>query len=387
MTRDTIEIYCDESGYTGTRLLDPDQRIFSFAAVAIGDEEAGAIIEAARRRYNVVGQELKATTLLKSATGRAFALDCLTAMSARYRFVIFDKLLGLCTKLFEYIYEPVFQDDPALLYNKNLHRFVGMYCYSFFVSGDPAAAQALREFEAFMRTLDPASAPSLFDPDYALDPDNPFEMVRRFAQGYRRIILADNLGGLAMTDDGGRWTLDLGIAALWSLLSFFGASGQPLSVVCDESQPLEAVAKQLTNEEIAGIADFTAERFGRLEKLGWRLAQPISFADSRHHPSLQLADLAAGAATACLRGDLDRRGLAGIAEALDAHQHPHSIMPDYRVVDPASREASVNWLILYGLGERAQRGEDPHFLLPELYAQAERSWDRGDFRVGSRRQR
>lgn len=380
MTAGTIEIFCDESGYTGTRLLDPEQRVFSFAAVAVPDAEAWRILDGARRRHGLVGQELKSATLLKIPAGRAFVLDCLEAIAGRYRFVIFDKLLGVCTKLFEYIYEPVFRDDPSLLYEKNLHRFVGMYCYTFFISGDPTAERAIREFEAFMRSFDPELAPSLFDPAQSLDPENPFEMVRRFAQGYRDRILSDNLEGLTEMPDGGRWTLDLGIAALWSLLSFFGTEGASLKVLCDESRPLQAAAAGLTDEEIASIADFAYSRHSSGgEKLGWRLAEPIGFADSRNHPSLQLADLVAGAGTNCLRGDVEGRGLAEITEALAPHQHPHSIMPDFSVVRPETRQAAVNWLILFGLGQCAEEGADPYFMLPELYAEAERGWDRGDF--------
>lgn len=379
MSDQPIEVFCDESGYTGTRLLDPEQRIFSFAAVAVPDDEAWAILDAARRRHGLPGQELKSTALLKMTPGRAFVLDVLEAIAGRYRFVIFDKLLGVCTKLFEYIYEPVFKDDPSLLYAKNLHRFVGMYCYAFFVAGDDVAERAIREFEAFMRTLDPTLAPSLFDPAQALDPANPFEMIRRFAQGYRDLILADNLEGLAQVPEGGRWTLDLGISGLWSLLSHFGADGARLKVTCDDSRPLEVVAGGLTDETIASIARFTDNRFNRGERQGWRLSEPIKFADSRGHPSLQLADIVAGAATACLRGGLERRGLEEIAGALDPHQHPHSIMPDFKVVEPGTRQAAVNWLILFGLGERAKNGENPYLLLPELYVQAELSWDRGEF--------
>ena len=33
---DALEIFCDESGHTGPKLLDPQQRIFSYAAVALG---------------------------------------------------------------------------------------------------------------------------------------------------------------------------------------------------------------------------------------------------------------------------------------------------------------------------------------------------------------
>lgn len=382
MARPPIDVFCDESGYTGTRLLDPDQRVFSFAAVAVGDDEAWRVLDGARRRHGVPDGELKATSLVKSASGRALMLDAFGEIAGRYRFVIFDKVLGLCTKLFEYIYEPVFKDDPRLLYAKDLHRFVGMYCYMFFVSRDPAAERAMREFEAFMRTLDPAAAPSLFDPAEALDDENPFEVVRQFAQGYRRLIVRDNLDGLPEMADRGKWTLDLGISGLFSLLSHFGADGTPLRVVCDHSRPLEAAAATLDADGIARIAAFAHGRQETEEHLGWIPAAPISFADSRDRPGLQLADLVAGAATACLRGNLERRGLAAIAEALDEHHHPHSIMPDFAQLDLKTRATSVNWLILHGLGERARRGENPSLLLAELYAEAERSWDRGDFQLG-----
>jgi hypothetical protein len=381
MNKPPIDIFCDESGYTGMRLLDPEQRVFSFAAVAVGDEEAWHILDAARRRHGVLGGELKAATLLKTEQGRALVLESLRAIESRYRFVIFDKLLGLCTKLFEYIYEPVFKDDPRLLYQKDLHRFVGMYCYMFFSSGDPVAERALREFESFMRTLDPNLAPSLFDPAQQLEPDNPFEMVRRFAQGYRDLILHDNLDGLPAMADGGKWTLDLGIASLWSLLSHFGAESHPLRVICDRSQPLEAAVASIGEDDISSISAYAENRFGKAAKLGWVPARPIGFGDSRDHPGLQLADLVASAATASLHGDIERRGLAPIVDALNEHIHPHSVMPDFDQLDLTSRKAAVNWMILFGLGERAQRGEDPYALLPELYLEGERSFDRGEFKA------
>lgn len=383
MTTDPIDVFCDESGYTGTRLLDPEQRVFSFAAVAIGDDEAWTVLDAARKRHGVIGTEIKAASLIKSEPGRALMLDSLRAMDGRYRFVVFDKLLGLCTKLFEYIYEPVFKDDPRILYDKDLHRFVGMYCYMFFTSGDPVAERAMREFERFMRTLDPATAPSLFDPGEALDDGNPFEMVRRFAQGYRSRILRDNLQGLPQMADQGRWTLDLGISGVWSLLSHFGRAGAPLRVTCDRSAPLEAAAKSLDADTIAGIVAFAHGRSRANEPQGWTPAAPIRFADSRDHPAMQLADLAAGAATACLRPGMERRGLLQIAEALDPHQHAHSVMPDFSHLDLKTRKAAVNWVILHGLGERAKRGSDPHALLAELYDASERSWDRGEFKAVS----
>ena len=45
---------------------------------------------------------------------------------------VFERQLAALKKaqergwFFEYIYEPVFQDEPSLLYKKNLHRLVAM---------------------------------------------------------------------------------------------------------------------------------------------------------------------------------------------------------------------------------------------------------------------
>jgi hypothetical protein len=44
-----MQIYCDESGFTGNRLLDADQPIFTFASVASNEEEAQFIVEKSSR--------------------------------------------------------------------------------------------------------------------------------------------------------------------------------------------------------------------------------------------------------------------------------------------------------------------------------------------------
>ena len=62
--------------------------------------------------------------------------------------------------------------------------------------------------------------------------------------------------------------------------------------------------------------------------LGWKLLEPIAFVDSRDHPAIQLADVIAGPA-AVLFAD-----------------GPHSILPDFDIIDPANRSAAVNALIL-----------------------------------------
>ena len=57
---EAIEIYCDEAGYTGTSLLDPEQLYFAFSSVALTNKEAEEIISNARSRHPVQLPELKA---------------------------------------------------------------------------------------------------------------------------------------------------------------------------------------------------------------------------------------------------------------------------------------------------------------------------------------
>jgi hypothetical protein len=107
-----LDIACDEAGHTGPDLLAPDQRYFGFSSVAIGDTEATEIIRKARADHPIQMPELKASKLLATERGRNLVETLLLACEGRYAVSVHDKLLALCSQFFEYIYEPVFQDDP-----------------------------------------------------------------------------------------------------------------------------------------------------------------------------------------------------------------------------------------------------------------------------------
>jgi hypothetical protein len=153
-------ISCDEAGYTGPDLLNPEQPFFSYASHDLSLAEADAVISAARARYRVQMPELKANKLIQSARGRALISDVLDRIEGRYMASLFDKRLSLMSKLFEYIYEPVLQHNNLLFYKNYLHRFVANYLYV--LTLDQPVRQLAREFEAFMRSLDPSDAPLIF---------------------------------------------------------------------------------------------------------------------------------------------------------------------------------------------------------------------------------
>ena len=368
-----LGLFFDESGFTGPRLLDPSQPVFSYASVAITDAEAAEILWRARDRYPVQMSELKASELLGTSKGVALISDVLESIEGRYSFIVQNKLLVLCGKVFEYLFEPVFQHDPSILYRKNLHRFVAMYCFIF--SQSPDGAEMIRQFERFMRTLDPNEAPMLFEPATLtkLSDSDPFKMIVKFAQGYRDVIVSDNQRMLVEMSDQGKWALDVSIAGLWSLLNYWGEAGRPLRVVCDDSKPLPAQVEHFTGDiNDPGIARAVAIS-RRDEPFGWELEGPIAFGDSRSHPGLQIADLIAGAASRmAIQEPID--GDAALRACLQRHIHRHSIVPDFDQIELGTRQVDVNWLVLMELGDRAALGLDPYDGLEKFYAAAEETW-------------
>jgi hypothetical protein len=377
---DILNIACDEAGHTGPDLLQKDQRMFAFGTVAITDAKAFEIIRKARTDHPVQMPELKASKLLASERGRKLIAALLEALEGRYVVSVNDKLLALCGWFFEYIYEPVYQDNPKILYEKNFHRFVAMYSYLWMTDASSEARRAITQFQKYMRSRDPADAPFLFDNPHAplsdTGTEHPFESVLRFAYGYRDLIIADNAKINTMTADNGRWVLDLSASALWSHLNHCGHTGKLLSVRCDASKPLEAIAAKFTGDE-SDPAIQRARANHSPEPLGWKLAEPIAFVDSRDHPAIQVADVIAGTAVALFTSGLP--GYEAIAEGIGRHGHPHSILPDMDIINPANRSAAVNALIVYDLAKRAERHGDPYENLEAMYRMAEVSWARGDY--------
>lgn len=377
-----LEVACDESGHTGPDLLQKNQRMFAFGSVAISDAEAFEVIRKGLAENPVQMSELKASKLLATDRGKALVGALLTAIDGRYVVSVNDKLLALCGWFFEYIYEPVYQDNPRLLYEKNFHRFVAMYTYLWMTDPSSDAKLAIEQFQKYMRSRDPSDAPFLFNnprpPLSETGTEHPFESVLRFAFGYRDIITADNANLNTLLPDGGRWTLDLSASGLWSHLNHWGRTGKLLSVRCDASKPLQAIASKFTGDD-----NDPAIRQARMkhnpEPLGWKLLEPVAFVDSRDHPAVQLADVVAGTAVALFTNGLP--GCDVIVDSISRHGHPHSILPDREVIDPATRAAAVNALMVYDLAKRAERHGDPYENLEAMFHLAEVSWAKGDFEL------
>ncbi len=348
-----MHIACDEAGHTGPDLLARDQRYFAFASVNISDDEAETMISEARKAHPVQMPELKASQLMASNNGRRLVAHLVEGLDGRFSVSADDKLLALCGWVFEYIFEPVYQDDPTVFYRKDFHRFIAMFCYLWFMDERSAACEALAQFQAFMRSKDIRDAPLLFE--FEGEPisgrSHPFELVQRFATGHRFAIAKEIASIEKQASHQGTWTLDLSAASLWSHLNRWGQTRKPLVVMCDDSKPLRAIEASLygagRDAAIARVEFLHGET-----DLGWELERPIEFVNSRAHPSVQLADILAGTVVSCFSNGLPD-GMDSTGKMLDKGMLRDSILPDFERVKLENDRAKVGYAVLLELAATA----------------------------------
>ena len=360
-------ISCDESGFSGNDMLGSGQSHFSYASHDLSLDEAQVLLTEARAKFPVRMPELKASKLLKSKQGRALLLHVLGAMKGRYIATLYEKKLALACKWFEYIYEPILQENNSIFYENNLHRFVAMFIFMQMQRSGAHIDKLALEFETFMRTFDPSTAPTLFGSGEDREPL--MEQILCFARGYNVGIVSE---ARSLHESGaGKWVLDLSITALFSHLATWGERHPQIEVICDDSKPLRALSS-VTDGMINRTDEVYVTMGKRRVRLTWNMAGPVAFASSASHAGIQLADLVAGVACALPTGP-SNPDLAPLAECALPHLHPDCILPDYDVLDLEGEEAPVNWMVLESLATRADAGVDPLDGMAQVYAIARAS--------------
>lgn len=352
-------ISCDESGFTGPHLLDHDQPVFAYAAIDLTNEEAQALIEWIRHKHRIQAPELKSSLLRKRSNWPDIALEIAEKVRARAIVIAFDKLLNLGGKTYEYLLEPVLEENNALFYRLNLHRFVMNGFYEAIRSSAGSPTQLAQELQAFMRSFDPKSAPTILGAggdDYAASAV--LNCVVRFSRGYANKI-SERTQHLLLDEDGAaKWTLDLTSTALFSLVfQGWGHRHPRMEIVCDESKPLKAVApffeSWIGRDEKIPVTDGLRDVF-----LQGNLAKPIAFRSSANHPALQIADLVAGLTTDVIKNP-GNPNYASLSAWVSDHIHENYVLPNPALTDIRELGPRVNLTVLRELARRADNHEDP----------------------------
>ena len=153
MKKQPQEIYCDESGFTGNNLLNVNQPFFTYASIAISNEEAESFVKQLISDFNVQGGELKGQRLLRYNKGKRAITRILEKYHDCIQVSVFHKKYNLACKFFEYIVEPVVQKNNLLFYKLGFHKFISNILYLELRANSKHAEEVFGEFERFMRQL------------------------------------------------------------------------------------------------------------------------------------------------------------------------------------------------------------------------------------------
>lgn len=357
---DTIQtVYLDEAGFTGNYLLDPDQPVFVYAAVAMAQDQAAALHSEAVSRFRLRDGELKGGNLVKREQGRE-AISWLLERSVEHSLLaVYDKRYALAGRFYEYIFEPLLADLSGLLYAIEFHKFVATVLHGHFAAGNPDARRLMRDFETLMRTLDPQQVDAVVAHPGEVDMTGPLGHLLVIALCQREKIKKE-IELLRDMEDSPRWELELSVPSVNCLLAAWGEKRGALQVHCDRSKPIRSNLQSdfsVFNQMIGrrDKAYFPALRQDSPSVI-YNLAGPIQLEDSRNCPGIQIADVIASSVAYALNNPDDgfSQEWLGLAEEMMAA----TVWPEFKHIDPSLEGPAVNSAVLRELHERSIRGEE-----------------------------
>lgn len=351
-----IDLYFDESGFTGNNLNDPKQRIFSYLSLNTSENYAKEIIQELKIKHNIKQNELKGSKLIRRENGKNFLIDLIYIFKDNMIVSISNKKFSLSAKFFEYIFEPLISDKSSLFYDLNFHLFISNILYVHYICKDKGANQLLIDFQNLVRDgngsgfseslkLQSVSAPIIQDLiDFCV-----------FNETNIKERLKDEFSDV--------WTLDLTRSALFSLLSKWGEKKIPLRAFCDESKPL------LANQDIFDIMLNREDIFyytmgDKNFPLTFNLKEPLILLNSEQSSAIQVADNICSAVCYAFDSSKDDEVFKNKVKSLINESNCYAcIQLDYDYLDLKNPKVFRNAMILQELSSRS-RNNTP--LLPYI---------------------
>lgn len=279
-------LFFDESGYTGSNLLDKDQPFFCYLGLDSTPELEQIFLDL-KRKYNYSGKEVKGTNVVKHNAGQELLRALWPFCAERTKYFLADKKYALAAKLFEYVYEPVFADHNVIIYNSGFHIFMANFLYKYFVRSNASAESIFINFQDFIKGKKQIDFVNSINP--IPTSDDPLYNFFNFCQIYKNKIASD----ITFDEPFDSWILDITDTGLFCLLTEFEGDGiEPLHVICNESKPL-AVFKDFLDTEIGDTRKLYVEIRGQKHRLNFNLAGKIETKSSKNCISLQIVDFLA----------------------------------------------------------------------------------------------
>jgi hypothetical protein len=271
-----VEIACDESGFSGSNLLDPATPVITHASVDLSVSEAAGLVATLRARFRYAPDEYKAGPFLRSPRAEEALEWFLAALRGRAHVHLVDKEFFLVTRIVDlFVAEPSYAAGTRLARHpaaSALYRARGAAGWGAFLAAFVELVRTKRRhrpdraaFEAFFATR----------PAGVLD-------------GLSRPHVWAVLTRLTSDDRSIPPPLEPLLPALAETVLFWSAARRPVLVIHDEQSALTAGRLRRLQEVLAAGAAVPPGRSSPLAGL--------VMADSRDDPRVQLADLLAGVA-------------------------------------------------------------------------------------------
>ncbi|WP_328995204.1 hypothetical protein OG394_11605 [Kribbella sp. NBC_01245] len=323
-----MEIAGDESGFSGTNMLDPDSRVFSHATVELDLESAARCVEVARRSVPYAGDEFKANHLLRvrQRPTLAWLLGADGPIYGKARVHLVDKTFFVAVRMVDVlIAEPTYSAGTSLDPDGRAMAFA-LHREGPRVFGTAGWDDVLMAFTTLMRAKYYSQVEPLTDELFQVLQTNDTAGFGDNGSSGSGTIVEGLLAGRDRIEPYMRQVLDERstlppleplMPALVETALTWGADGRRVSVIHDEQSSL------------------TPHRLGQIELV---LAQAwpgrggpllsLRQVDSRTDPRVQVADLLAGAARRIATNELCGEGDPELAELLSPYIDSSSIWAD-----------------------------------------------------------
>ena len=281
-----MEIACDESGFSGTNLLDPATPVITHASVDLGEGEAAGLIGTLRSGFRFSPNEFKSRQFLRRPQAGEVLEWFLAALRGRAHVHLVDKEYFLVTRIVDLLLtEPSYAAGTRLTQE---HRSAALALYRARRSAGSDWGAFLAAFVEMLRINkrprpDHRTVERFFQARDALVRHGLDAQAEAVLDGLSRTRVGTILARLSEDDRSIPPPLEPMLPALAETVLFWSGGGRRVLVIHDEQSAL------------------TADRLRRLQRVladsaGLSPLAGLVMVDSRDDPRVQVADLLAGVA-------------------------------------------------------------------------------------------
>ena len=311
----TTTIHIDESGYTGSDLLNPDQRFFAVASTDLSHGEAGRILSSSFAGFT--GNEFKATRVFKGKSyqrGIIRMVEHIANNEARFFAYVIDKRFCVLTKLVDFLIEPIFRSQGYDFYaNSFAPKYVNLLHASF--DSEQRYLSTLEAYQNFAKKPSRRALEDARDTFIALYRSAPPNLQSHLGQALNGLLAFERFYNLETFGGSSNLHLPCAICCLG-----FWREKTENDIIIEHDESSEFFKGQTLWDLVTSANANSGElvgSYGRITQFPLRVRSTIA-TDSRTSASIQLCDLIAGMLTRIRRWQADGRQAEFVRELFAA---------------------------------------------------------------------